>query len=155
MAASRLSAPQQRWQGAALDVLLTEAGKHDRGPWVPSGEALPAIQAAGTCTSQAAAGALRALRTVGLADSCETSEGSFWKATAAAERMARLQVNELLASRAVDAGERATRLAERYGAVIVELHGLLNDENVTDAALRARARLLIAALDTDGVANGR
>jgi hypothetical protein len=82
----RLNNVQIRWQSGALRVLLDGAGKHDRGPWIPAGDAAKAIRDETGCTQQAANGALKALLTVGLADRSETSEGHFWKATNAAER---------------------------------------------------------------------
>lgn len=82
--------PQTRWQAAALSTLLTHAGAFDRGPWLPSSDARKLIEDAAGCTPQAASGALRALRTVGLAATSETHEGVFWKATDAAKRAQKL-----------------------------------------------------------------
>lgn len=78
---------QREWQGAAVAILTTEAGRHERGPWIPTAHVLTSIRERTGCTSQAAHGALRALRTVGLAESADTHEGGFWKASDAAQRM--------------------------------------------------------------------
>src|SRR4051812_13791893 len=89
-----LSAPQVRWQGAALKVLLHESGRQVYPPWIPAWLAVAEIRAQAGCTSQAASGALRALLTVGVAARAETSEGLFWKPTDAAVRSHELLMAE-------------------------------------------------------------
>lgn len=83
------------YQVAAFRQLYALGGTYDRGPWIPSGEIVAAIQLAlrdlhPECSHQAAAGSLRSLRAVGLADHCVTSEGPFWKASDALVRAAEI-----------------------------------------------------------------
>jgi hypothetical protein len=92
-----LNEHQRRWQAAALTVLLANAGNaapYGRGPWIPADQAVEAVRRLTGGTVQAASGALRGLRSVGLAESCTTSEGSFWKATDAATRAHELETTD-------------------------------------------------------------
>jgi hypothetical protein len=83
---TELARVQRWWQSAALETLLDEAEQHGCGPWIPAAVARDETMGRCGCRAQAAMGALRALRTVGLADSSKTHEGTFWKATDAAMR---------------------------------------------------------------------
>lgn len=47
-----------------------------------------------------------------------------------------------------DALERATKLAERYGAAIVRISGHLNDATLSAEARIRRARVTIAGLES-------
>jgi hypothetical protein len=89
----KLSPPQVQWQGAALKVLLdVEPNEWDHEFWMPIKEAGEAITFAGSCTKQAAVGALRALVNAGLAERLEIvvigggGTGAYFRASGAARR---------------------------------------------------------------------
>lgn len=86
----KLTEVQRRWQRDALATLLDNRGSFPCSPWLPASVVVLAIRDRANCSPQAATGALRALLTVGLAESCETHRGRYWKATDAAERAEQL-----------------------------------------------------------------
>lgn len=51
--------------------------------------------------------------------------------------------------------DRAASLAQRYGDAIVEIHNILADDTYSDAGKVMRARLVLAGLDSEALADER